>query len=455
MLNVALKKIQFGYNLADFSVFLAEVDQLCLTCLPLLQQATGNANYAKLLLLKISNLLVMKYQFLHGHEHLLGRPFGLLVDPSNSCPLRCPGCLHNSYFRQHDTIIDWPDGLLSLETFERFLRQFAPYALHIDFFNWGEPLANPNTPKFIEMAKGFGLETVLSSNLNTKFDAEKLVCSGLDYLIMSVDGASPEAYQKYRRGGDFARVIGNIEKLVAAKRKFGTQSPRLVWQFLTFEHNVDEIPLATEMAKALGVDVIRFNEPYDVSWGDPALLVNNQHLGKIVLSEYTTDRCNVETTIQSITSNASLIEETYCRTWQGRMGENDQQHATKVGNRCPWLYKNLVMDAHGRILPCCYAPEKSDQYDYVFSTIEQTMGQDPFNTDCFVKARNIRIDKQTVGEPDHAEKRPYCVICKNRKVANIDTDQIINYFNKYNLVSDQPVLSEKSIWLLADWAPLG
>lgn len=394
----------------------------------------------------------MKYQFLHRHEHLLARPFGLLVDPSNSCPLRCPGCLHNTYFRQHKNIIDWPEGLLSLETFELFLKQYAPYALYMHFFNWGEPLLNKNTPKFIKMAKGYCLDTVLSSNLNVKFNADDLVRSGLDFLIMSVDGATQETYQKYRQGGDFARVINNIEQLVAAKKKYKMQSPRLLWQFLTFEHNISEIPLAKEIAKNLGVDVIVFNEPYDVSWGDPSLVTDNQHLGKTIFSEYTTDIQNVATAIESIESNASHIEELYGQNWQATRINANSPHTAEHGNRCPWLYKNLVMDALGRILPCCYAPEKSDTYAYIFSTITPTNPQDHYNADCFIQAREKVIDSQTSKSPRHEEKIPYCIDCTNRKLANIDTDNFTKYFNKFGLPHPtKPLLSDNSINLLANW----
>ncbi|MDD5759464.1 MAG: radical SAM protein [Desulfobulbaceae bacterium] len=453
MLNASIENIQPLYKSATLPFFLSAVEKFSTESLPLLLQETNNLHYSQLLLLKITNLLVLKYQFLHRHEHLLARPFGLLVDPSNSCPLRCPGCLHNTYFRQHKNIIDWPDGLLSLDTFKLFLKQYAPYALYMHFFNWGEPLLNKNTPQFIKMAKGFCLDTVLSSNLNVKFNADDLVHSGLDFLIMSVDGATQETYQRYRQGGDLELVISNIKKLVAAKKKYNMQSPRLLWQFLTFEHNVSEIPLAKEMAQNLGVDVITFNEPYDVSWGDPSLAADNKHLEKTIFSEYTPDTQNVARTIESIESNSSHIEKCYNQNWHTADGKDNSPLTVTHGNRCPWLYKNLVMDALGRILPCCYVPEKSDKYDYIFSTVTPTNHQDHFNTDCFIEARKKIIGSQTTGAPYHDEKIPYCMDCNNRKVANIDTDNFSKYFNKYNSAhSFKPLLSETSINLLANWS---
>ena len=102
-----------------------------------------------------------------------------------------------------------------------------------------------------------------------KFDAEAYVESGLDYMVMSIDGATQPAYEKFRRNGDLELVFENIRKLVSAKRRLGKRTPVLSWNFLAFEHNAHEIPLATQMARKLGVDRFRVVNPFDVRWDDP------------------------------------------------------------------------------------------------------------------------------------------------------------------------------------------
>src|SRR5262245_51717280 len=58
-----------------------------------LARATGELP-AKLLTLKILNLLLAKHHFRMRSERLLSAPFGIVVDPMNGCQLACPGCVH-------------------------------------------------------------------------------------------------------------------------------------------------------------------------------------------------------------------------------------------------------------------------------------------------------------------------------------------------------------------------
>ena len=71
--------------------FLTQVDGLRDTLFDLFMSQYGDAYYAKLLFLKISNYLVGRYHYDHRHIHLASRPVTLMVDPVNACSLQCPG----------------------------------------------------------------------------------------------------------------------------------------------------------------------------------------------------------------------------------------------------------------------------------------------------------------------------------------------------------------------------
>jgi MoaA/NifB/PqqE/SkfB family radical SAM enzyme len=72
-------------------------------------------------------------------------------------------------------------------------------------------------------------------------------------MYVSLDGATAATYKIYRVNGDFGKVIGNIRKINEFKKKYGSAYPALTWQFIVFGHNEQEIPLAREMARALGM----------------------------------------------------------------------------------------------------------------------------------------------------------------------------------------------------------
>ena len=83
---------------------------------------------------------------------------------------------------------------------------------------------------------------------------EDLVKYQVQFITVSIDGATNETYQKYRVGGDLERVIANIKKLNEYKKAHKSKYPRLRWQFIVFGHNVHELRAAQDMAKSLGMD---------------------------------------------------------------------------------------------------------------------------------------------------------------------------------------------------------
>ncbi|HEV1287347.1 MAG TPA: radical SAM protein, partial [Bryobacteraceae bacterium] len=157
---------------------------------------------AKALALKALNLLVAKYHFQARSETLFSRPFGLLVDPANGCNLACPGCVHSEHSKSLK-LFDWDKGMLSEERFQALLRQYGTYAVQIMFCNYGEPTANLKTPRFIELAKSYLIQTAISTNLTVgRFDAEAYVASGLDFMYLSIDGATQPVYEQFRKNGN-------------------------------------------------------------------------------------------------------------------------------------------------------------------------------------------------------------------------------------------------------------
>ena len=184
---------------------------------------------SRLLAIKILNLLVAKHHLLQRSSRVSARPLGLVVDPSNGCNLRCPGCVHSDNLKQLG-IFDWAPGMIAHDRMERFIDEYGPYATHIFFYNYGEPLLNPKTPKYVRMAKTMLLRTVVSTNLSMKrFDAEAYVLSGLDHLTLSIDGAAPETYSRFRRGGDTEESV----KPIRGNHEIDREDLGFIWLDLT------------------------------------------------------------------------------------------------------------------------------------------------------------------------------------------------------------------------------
>ena len=176
------------------------------------------------------------------------------IDASTVCQLRCSVCPQSQ-----DQMGFLGRGFLSFENFKRFVDAHRAIRT-IELSNYGEIFLNPHLAAITRYARerGVSLTAWNGVNLNTVSEEmlETLVRFGFQGMTVSIDGASPETYGLYRRGGDFRRVIDNLERLNYFKKRYRSETPHLHWQFVVFGHNEHEIPAARRMAGELGMHFI-------------------------------------------------------------------------------------------------------------------------------------------------------------------------------------------------------
>jgi len=361
-----------------------------------------------LLSLKIINMLVGKYERIKKKIIIQNRPYGLVVDPANGCNLHCPSCVHSL----SQTEFDWPNGLLTDESYNNFLNIYAPYACYVFLYNYGEPFLNPLTPAFIKKSKDYLLNVIISSNLSIPhLNCRSIVESRLDTLIVSLDGASQEVYSKYRRNGNIDIVFDNIRSLVSEKEKTGSTRPYIIWQYLVFEHNSHEINKAKKIASDIGVNELYLAKPFAVSWDDPNILVKENFDDENIVFKNRIYHINedIETllkrkeTISDFSMFNNLIPIQSC-------GNN----ISNYNEECNFLYTTITMDANNRILPCCAAPTNTHQlvFDH-FSGNNYS-----YNNDFFIDARK---NTYIMSGQETSYSHPYCYYCSYKGAGLFDT----------------------------------
>ncbi|MCK4590676.1 MAG: radical SAM protein, partial [Candidatus Latescibacteria bacterium] len=122
---------------------------------------------------------------LSGRSLIWGYPFILMAEPTNLCNLRCPLCP----FASQRTVL--PTGKMSVAGLKRVLAQMRGQIKFLQLWNRGEPFMNEGLVEMISEAKKRRIFVQISTNghfLTSPQVAEAIVESGLDELIVSVDG---------------------------------------------------------------------------------------------------------------------------------------------------------------------------------------------------------------------------------------------------------------------------
>jgi len=293
---------------------------------------------------KMYNFGLIQIQKWLRRERLWGMPYRYNIDPTNICNLKCPLCPTGL------GILKRRKGKMPLEAYKSLIDQIAPYAYWVELYNWGEPFLHPQIFDMIRYAHERDIFVRMSSNMNY-FDpamAEKTVASGLDALIISVDGATEATYQKLRRGGQLSRVIENVKSLVEAKRQAHSRQPYTTLRMLVHRYNEGEINQVRQLAADLGVDAFTTG----------TLFVN------------VNDQAQVETWLPE---NEAFSYYDYAA-----------EHLENSWN-CADLWEAMIINWDGGVSPCCWIHNVDHDLDNTFTKSLKTIWNGP----AYISARRV------------------------------------------------------------------
>lgn len=204
-----------------------------------------------------------------------GLPITISVEPTTACNLRCPECPSGlrSFTR--------PTGNLKGDFFRQIITELGDKLIYLIFYFQGEPYINPEFLSMVEHASERGIYTITSTNghFMNKANARKTVSSGLDRLIISVDGTTQEVYENYRKAGNLDTVLEGARNVVEAKRSMRSSKPHVIFQFLVVRPNEHQIPEIYRLAEEIGVDEVRLKtaQVYDYEQGNPLIPLNERY----------------------------------------------------------------------------------------------------------------------------------------------------------------------------------
>ena len=99
---------------------------------------------------------------------------------------------------------------------------------------FGVPLVHWFKEDLVEYARKKNVYTASSTNGHFLDDetARDTVASGLDRLIISIDGITQQTYEAYRKEGSLEKVFEATSNVIRWKKKLRRRGLVVVWQFL-------------------------------------------------------------------------------------------------------------------------------------------------------------------------------------------------------------------------------
>ncbi len=257
-----------------------------------------------------------------------GSPITISIEPTTACNLRCPECPSGLRSFTRAT------GTLQLALLEKVINQLAKKMIYLIFYFQGEPYLNPHFLEMVKIASKRGLYCMTSTNghfLDEK-QAEETVRSGLDRLIISIDGTTQDTYAAYRREGDLEKVKEGARNIVRWKKILQSKKPYVVFQFLVVAPNEHQIPDIHRLAEEIGVDEVKLKtaQIYDYQQGHPLIPADAK----------------------------------YAR--YARQTDGTYQLKHKVKDECWKMWHSAVVTWNGTVVPCCFDKDAT----YVMGNID-------------------------------------------------------------------------------------
>jgi len=286
-----------------------------------------------------------------------GLPMTVSIEPTTACNLRCPEC--PSGLRSFSR----PTGNLKKDFFRKTIDELSNQLMYLIFYFQGEPYINPDFLNMVKYASDKGIYTITSTNGHFRNDknAEQTVTSGLDRLIISVDGTSQEVYENYRKEGNLETVLQGAANVVKWKKKLKSATPHIIFQFLVVRPNEHQIPEVYKLAEEIGIDEVKLKtaQVYDYEHGNDLI----------------------------------PLQEKYARYVQQEDGTYTVKN--ELLNHCWKLWHSCVITWDGRIVPCCFDKDATHQLGHLheesFAEAWQGSAYQAFRTDILAGRDKIDI----------------------------------------------------------------
>jgi len=262
-----------------------------------------------------ANFVSAGFSYLRSHVFsdavIRSMPVTVSVEITYHCNLRCPECFSGSGRMTRSR------GYMDISLFEKIAGELKPYLYEMSIYFQGESMLHPDFHSFLEKSRGISTTLATNGHFLSPGNAEMLSLSGLNKIIVSLDGMDQDIYSEYRINGDVKEVLSGIRNVSEAIRK-NSSGLKLVIQFLVNRLNEHQIPAARHFVKEVNASV-RFKSMQ---------IINENAFEKWLPAEKRFRRYELKGNRYSILS--------------------------RLPDNCARMWFNPVITWDGKVIPCCF-----------------------------------------------------------------------------------------------------
>jgi len=282
-----------------------------------------------------------------------------MIEIGTTCNLRCPTC------PTPRDLIGRPPNIMKMDEYKKIIDAIKDHVHVVLLYYSNEPLLNPSLAEMIKYAEKNNLYAMISTNamLLDKKNTDEILDSGLDEILLCLDGMTKEAYEPFREGAKFEIVFENIKYFCEEKKRRKKIKPYIELQYIVTKLNQDQIP-----------EVKKFVEDYKI---------DRLRLKSLAIGEYNYNKSELGELAEKFLPNKEDVKTRYKK----EAGSIKHKKFTKI---CSNAKNQIVILDKGQMIMCCY--DVKGQYEYG-NILESDFKKNWFNKETKIKRKMARERK--------------------------------------------------------------
>lgn len=148
---------------------------------------------------------------------------------------------------------------LSLEEIKKLIDNLAPHKPNITLFG-GEPMMYKNWTDVVKYIKSKGMRcNMVTNGTLMSVYAERIIDSGIDEIILSLDGTESVHDDTRNKEGTFKALTQGVRDVANLRKKKGLKLPHLNINTTVYETNYRNLNELVDIAEEIGADNINFH----------------------------------------------------------------------------------------------------------------------------------------------------------------------------------------------------